>query len=151
RKSEGIDRRVLEPKHRWGDADAGRVSLGYRAVESGMTLAVAADHELETENQYTQRVHLDDDLAKVTYRIAAEPGKTIRLTKLVAYHTSRGVPVRELVDRCRRTLDRAFEAGTEVLYADQRAWLDDFWERSDVEVPGHPEVQQAIRWNLFQV
>lgn len=151
RKSEGFDRRVLEPKHAWGDAQDARVSLGYRAVESGMTLAVTADHFLETENDYTQRVHVDDDLAKMTYRVAAEPGKTIKLTKLVAYHTSRGVPVRELVDRCHRTLERARAAGTETLYADQRDWLEAFWERSDVEVPDHDEVQQAIRWNLFQV
>ena len=35
--------------------------------------------------------------------------------------------------------------------SDQRAWLDDFWARSDVEVPGQTDVQQALRWNLFQV
>ena len=32
---------------------------------------------------------------------------TLRIEKAVAYHTSRGLPVRELSDRCRRTLDRA--------------------------------------------
>jgi len=151
RKSDGFDRRVLEPKYNWGDVDQGRVALGYRCIDSGMTLAVAAHHELETENQYTQRVRVEDDLAKMTYRIAAQPGKTIRLTKLVSYHTSRGVPVRELLDRCLRTLDRAVECGTEQLHADQRDWLEAFWTRSDVQVPGHPAVQQAIRWNLFQV
>ncbi len=151
RQSEGLDRRVLEPRLSWGDADQGRVLLGYRCVESGMTLAVGADHVLETENMYTQRVQVEDDLAKMTYRIAAEPGKPIRLTKYVAYHTSRGVPVRELKDRCCRTIERAAQAGPEQLYADQRGWLERFWERSDVEVPGHSAVQQAIRWNLFQV
>ncbi|GAA3537817.1 kojibiose phosphorylase [Aeromicrobium flavum] len=151
RKSEGFDRRVLEPKYKWGDADQGRVSLGFRCFDSGMTLAVSADHELVTDNPCNARVQVEDDLAKVTYRIAAEPGVPIKLTKLVAYHTSRGVPVKELVDRCRRTLDRAYEEGVDQQYADQRAWLEDFWERSDVEVPGHPQIQQAIRWNLFQV
>jgi alpha,alpha-trehalose phosphorylase len=33
----------------------------------------------------------------------------------------------------------------------QREWLDKFWERSDVVVHGQPALQQAIRWNLFQV
>jgi alpha,alpha-trehalose phosphorylase len=36
-------------------------------------------------------------------------------------------------------------------FADQRAWLADYWARSDVEVEGQPETQQAIRWNLFQL
>lgn len=151
RKSEGFDRRVLEPRHSWGDADQGRVSLGFRCADSGMTLAVAADHQLETDLDYTTRVQVEDDLAKVTYRMAAKPGEKIRLTKLIAYHTSRGVPVRELVDRCRRTLERAAQDGVTKLHEDQATWLADFWQRSDVEVPGHPAIQQAIRWNLFQV
>ncbi|HWJ66630.1 MAG TPA: glycosyl hydrolase family 65 protein, partial [Nocardioides sp.] len=33
----------------------------------------------------------------------------------------------------------------------QEAWLADFWARADVEVPGQPELQQAIRWNLFSI
>ena len=69
----------------------------------------------------------------------------------MSYHTSRGVPVRELVDRCRRTLDRVREQGIEVEFDAQRQWLDAFWERSDVVVHGQPAMQQAIRWNLFQV
>ena len=151
RKAAQLDRRVLEPRFHEGSVDDGRVALGFRCVDSGMTLAVAADHVLETANSYTQRVQVDDDLAKMTYRIAAEPGQPIILTKIVAYHTSRGVPARELVDRCRRTLDRVREEGVEKHYDDQRAWLDAFWERSDVEVPGQPAVQQAVRWNLFQI
>ncbi len=151
RKAENFHRRVLEPVLKSGDVDAGQVVLGYRCADSGMTLAVAADHVIETENEYSQRVQVEDDLAKMTYRIAAEPGKPILLTKLIAYHTSRGVPPRELADRCRRTLDRVGEEGVQQQYDEQRAWLEAFWQRSDVEVPGHDEIQQAIRWNLFQV
>ena len=33
----------------------------------------------------------------------------------------------------------------------QREWLDDFWARTDVEIAGQPAIQQAIRWNLFQL
>lgn len=151
RKAQGFTRRVLEPKLSGGDEALGRVFLGYRCADSGMTLGVAADHQIETENTYSQHLRVEDDLAKLTYRIAAEPGKPILLTKMIAYHTSRGVPVRELADRCRRTLDRVCDAGVEQQFVAQRTWLDEFWERSDVEVSGHPEVQQAIRWNLFQI
>ena len=87
----------------------------------------------------------------MVYRVDAKPGVPIKITKVASYHTSRGVPVRELVDRCRRTLDRTAEQGVEQQFADQRAWLDGYWERSDVEVVGQPAVQQAVRWNLFQL
>ncbi len=151
RKAEALERRVLDPQHSRGSLEDGRVELGFRTHDSGMTLAVAADHRLETANPSTTQVTVEDDLAKMTFRVDAQPGEPITLTKVVAYHTSRGVPVRELIDRCRRTLDRVREDGLDQQHADQRAWLDDFWTRSDVEVPGHPEVQQAVRWNLFQV
>src|SRR5690606_5351356 len=69
----------------------------------------------------------------------------------VSYHTSRSIPGRELVDRCRRTLDRVRDDGVPQQVADQRAWLDGYWARSDVEIQGRPDLQQAVRWNLFQV
>ncbi len=151
RKAGQMRHRVLKPQSNWGNVADGRVALGYQCTESGMTISVAADHRLETANNYTKRIHTDDDVAKMTYRIDAEPGQPITLTKLVSYHTSRGVPSRELLDRCRRTLDRAHDEGLDKQFDDQRAWLDAFWERSDVEIPGQPKIQQATRWNLFQI
>ncbi len=151
RKANEMRHRVLLPESNAGDAATGRVTLGYKCAESGMTLAVAADHRIETANNYTQRVQTDDDLAKLTYRIDAEPGQPITLTKLVSYHTSRGVPSRELLDRCCRTLDRVKDEGLDKQFADQHDFLDEFWARSDIEVPGQPDVQQALRWNLFQI
>src|SRR5690606_15496587 len=40
RKSDTFSRRVLEPQYSWGSAADGRVILGYRCVDSGMTLGV---------------------------------------------------------------------------------------------------------------
>ncbi|MFL6088786.1 MAG: glycoside hydrolase family 65 protein [Aeromicrobium sp.] len=151
RKAERMNRRVLEPIINRGDPDTGRVELGYRSVDSGMTLAVAADHVFSTDSTYESSLQTGDDLAKVVYRIEAEPGVPISLTKFVAYHTSRGVPPRELLDRCSRSLARARHVGLERLRADQAGWLDSFWECSDAELEGDPELQQALRWNLFQV
>jgi alpha,alpha-trehalose phosphorylase len=73
------------------------------------------------------------------------------MVKTVTYHTSRGVPPRELADRCDRTLDRAAEEPPQAMFDKQRAWLDDYWARTDVVVGGQPEIQQAVRWNLFQL
>ncbi|XBB66651.1 glycosyl hydrolase family 65 protein [Nocardioides sp. WV_118_6] len=151
RKAEAFDRRVLLPRIHGADAETGRIKLGYRTVQSGMTVGVVADHTLETTSSCSMSVHSEDDLAKVIYRIAAEPGVPVTLTKIVAFHTAQTVPPRELIDRCERTLDRTHEEGLPRQYAAQRAWLDDFWARADVEVPGQPALQQAIRWNLFAV
>ena len=149
RRAPQLVERVLQPVLRWGDDE--RQVLGYRCVTSGMTLALAVDHTMTTDNAFEVVGYVDPDEAKQVYRVAAEPGRPITLTKAVTYHSSRTVPPRELVDRCRRTLDRVREQGVERQLADQRAWLDAFWARSDVTVEGPPAIQQAIRWNLFQL
>jgi len=149
RKAEAFEQRVLEPQLHW--CTDSRIALGYRCANSGMTLAVGIDHAIETANTFSSHLSADEDTGKMVYRVAAKAGQPITITKTVSYHTSRGVPVRELVDRARRTLDRALLEGIEVQYEAQRSWLDAYWGRTDVVVHGKPALQQAIRWNLFQV
>jgi alpha,alpha-trehalose phosphorylase len=149
RKAEAFEARVLDPQLHW--CTDNRIALGYRCVNSKMTLAVGVDHAIETTNSYTSHISADDDTGKMVYRVAAKPGQPIKIIKTVSYHTSRGVPVRELVDRARRTLDRTASEGLAVQYEAQRRWLDAYWERTDVVVHGEPALQQAIRWNLFQI
>ena len=48
-------------------------------------------------------------------------------------------------------LSAARLTGWEGLLAEQRAYLDDFWARADVELEGDPEIQQAVRFALFHV
>ncbi|WP_026549467.1 glycosyl hydrolase family 65 protein [Arthrobacter sp. Br18] len=149
RKAELFHDRVLQPRLK--RANGSRYLLGYRTTNSSMTIACGVEHKLITDNDWDQTSSIDDDLAKHVYRVKAKPGVPIRLIKNITYHTSRTVPARELADRCSRTLDRARETPLEEQYQKQRDWLADFWSRSDVEVEGQPSIQQAVRWNLFQL
>jgi alpha,alpha-trehalose phosphorylase len=149
RKSKRFEHRVLEP--RLHEDREEHVILGYRCANSGMTLACAYNHLVETSLPYRVETSVDVDLAKSVFTVRAQPGETFRLTKLVTYHSSRSVPPQELADRCVRTLTRAREDGVEQLLEEQRTWLDGFWERSDVEIRGDDSAQQAIRWNLFHL
>ncbi|MFY9713006.1 MAG: glycoside hydrolase family 65 protein, partial [Microbacterium sp.] len=149
RRAEKIAKRVLEPEEYWQDGL--RSVLSYEVADSGMSVAVVADHVIETDNDYSARQLSEPDTAKNVFRVQAKAGVPIRLTKLVSYHTSRGVPARELVDRCRRTLDRAAIEGVEAQFRKQADWLAAFWERSDVQIGGHDDLQQATRWCLLQL
>ncbi len=155
RQASKFDRRVLLPQlglHADPDDPAGgRVTLGYQCASSGMTLAAAYRHVVDTACEFDVQTDVNDDLAKSVFTFKAHADQPIRLTKYVAYHTSRGIPAQELADRCMRTIERARSEGRDRIYADQRAWLDEFWKNSDVEVDGDPAAQQAIRWNLFQL
>ena len=116
------------------------------APTRGMTIAVAADHRARDRRTSTRSIlRDDDDLTKMVFRVDATEGSTIRLEKTVAYHSSRGVPVRELSDRCDRTLDRAARHGRRPLPSPSSApGTTDFWEAADVEIDGDdPELPGA--------
>jgi alpha,alpha-trehalose phosphorylase len=157
RRAPGFSERPLVSHHR--SVSDQRVMLGYRARNSGMTLACGADHVIETECPYIVQADCAEDMAKVAFTVDALEGQPITITKYLAYHTSRGVPVEELRDRTERSLDRAVREGFDALLAGQRKYLDDFWYRSDVQIDQDPELsraprgqlQQAMRWNLLQV
>jgi alpha,alpha-trehalose phosphorylase len=150
RKAGLFDGRVLQP--RANRANDGRLMLGYRCSQSGMTLAVTAAHTLLTDDVSDGVLRSDHDLAKAVFRVEARQGHTTRLEKTVAYHTSRGVPARELSDRCDRTLDRAARHDVDHYLAEQRAWFADYWASSDTVVSGAGDrIQQAVRHNLFSV
>jgi len=131
-----------------------RILLGYQTTNSRMTLGVGVDHVIDAACPYHVEGRLDDDTGEVVVTADARPGAPIRITKYAAFQASRGIQVRELADRCHRTLDRAVGDGFDALAAAQRANLDRFWDRADVRVRtrlSSVRHQQAIRWNLYQV
>ena len=149
RRSRGLAHRVLVPKfHRGGDGEA---MLGYRCANSGMTMACGYRHVIDCASPHHVETEVTGDLAKTVITVRAEAGQPVRVTKFVSYHTSKETPPVELANRCSRTLDRAIEDGFTTLLDEQRAWLDTFWENSDIQIAGDEAAQQAIRWNIFQL
>ncbi|MBA2961027.1 MULTISPECIES: glycoside hydrolase family 65 protein [Ramlibacter] len=129
-----------------------RVILGYRTTRSGMTMACGIDHVLETDCTWTMKADWGGHGARLVFSVDAEPGKPIALTKYITHHTSRDDKTAELCLRAGRTLDRVVAEGFGRLLDDQRAYLDDFWHRSDIQISSrHPRMQQCLRWNLFQL
>lgn len=149
RKAEKIEERVLQPQEFWQDGM--RAALSYRVTSSGMTIAVVADHIIETDNEYDARTLAEADITKNVFRTQARAGVPVTVTKIVSYHTSRGVPARELVDRGRRALDRVALEGVAVQFERQAAWCEEFWRRSDVVIEDRDDLQQATRWCLWQL
>ncbi|MFP4115327.1 MAG: glycoside hydrolase family 65 protein, partial [Spirochaetales bacterium] len=128
-----------------------RICTGYRTANSKMSLGVGIDHVVVTDNPWNAQRTWSDDLGKVVFTIDAKAGVPITITKYATYHTSRSVPPVELVDRCTRTLDRCLDDGYDALAKAQKAFLADFWSKSDVFVEADTRIQQAIRWNIFQL
>ena len=149
RRARKFTERVLEPQ--LAQREEGSVILGYRCRNSGMTLAAGYWNHIEAPFETQIETTLHDDLAKTVISAHPQAGETLRITKFVSYHTSRGVPAEELADRCARTLERAADEGPERLLEQQADWLDKYWAHADIEFRGDDAIQQALRWNLFQL
>lgn len=149
RKSRAFQHKVLQPRAHYGNER--RIVLSHETLNSRMTLACGIDHVLETDCVNFEESRCSEDAGKVVFTIDAKPAQPIRLTKFIAYHNSgRGEP-KELCEAVERTLNRACSHGFGKVLKGQRQYLDDFWQRSDVQIGGDPAVQQAVRFNLYQV
>ncbi|MEX2328857.1 MAG: glycosyl hydrolase family 65 protein [Nitriliruptoraceae bacterium] len=128
-----------------------RLVTGYRTSRSRIPLGVGIDHSMDTDNAWRAQRSWSEDLGKVVFTVDARAGVPIRITKYFAFHTSRTSSPIEVVDRAGRSLDRTVSDGYPHLEEVQRDWLADAWSRADVEVDGPVRVQQAVRWNIFQL
>lgn len=129
-----------------------RATLAHHTKKSGLRVVAGMDHEL---NYYPTSVltsiSADGDLARLTVAAFVPAGTRLTITKYIGYGWSgrRSVPaLRSQVDAA---LAMAMEAGWEELLRSQRAFLDSFWLDADIEIDGDPELQQALRFAIFQV
>ena len=147
-----LSHRVLQPRLA-EDAD-GRTMLGYEVTNSRMTMAVGVQHVVLTPTPHRVTSSVTPDLSEWVLSVETQPGVPAEVVKYVTYQTSRSVAPRDLAARCHRTLDRTLEHGFDAVVEVQRANLDRFWDAADVVVADRNDpvrVQQAVRWNLFQL
>ncbi|MFC8672297.1 glycoside hydrolase family 65 protein [Streptomyces griseorubiginosus] len=138
-------------EHEEGFADGTRLRLVHRTRQSGLRVAVAADHVIDGPGRTTTSSEEMVDLARLTVTSVLEPGQRLRVEKLVAHGWS-GVRSRPAMsDQVDAALAAAAHSGWDGLLDEQRSYLDDFWARADVEVDGDEEIQQAVRFALFHV
>lgn len=141
-------------------ANTGEVHL-YRANNSQMPVAMAVRQEIQ--NEESRYVASGD-----TWHFNVKNGKCATVERCIAYHAfsvmpdgiAAGLEVHtdgsdpsELVNRCMQTLDEAHSVGAAGLLEQQKAWLNDFWKRGDIEVAADDDgrIQQIVRWELFQL
>jgi trehalose/maltose hydrolase-like predicted phosphorylase len=118
---------------------------------SGLTMAAGMDHIIEVPGRAEVDVDVKKDWARTTVVTHLKPGERLRLVKLVAYGWSSRRSRPSLRDQVAAALSSARYSGWEGLIAEQRAYLDEFWETADVEVEGDAEIQQAVRFGMFHV
>lgn len=117
---------------------------------SKMKIGCMMDHEIETSCAFSIHRESADNLGKVAYQISADPNKTIKLVKFMAYHSSHD-PKKCLKKDAEKTIDEAKKTGVEPLLDEHQKYMSHFWEQADLQVKGSDLLQQAIRFNLFHI
>ncbi|MCC3779363.1 glycoside hydrolase family 65 protein, partial [Streptomyces sp. UNOB3_S3] len=127
-----------------------RIRLLHRTARSGLRVGAAAEHlvsgapaEITSESS--------ENLGRVTVTSRLRPGQKLRVEKIVAHGWSAVRSAPAVHDQVDAALAAATSTGWDGLAAEQRAYLEDFWAGSDVEVDGDAEIQQAVRFALFHV
>jgi alpha,alpha-trehalose phosphorylase len=126
-----------------------RVVLVHSTKHSGLRVAAGMDHVVEGPEGTVTSSESASEVGRMTVAANVGVGQRVRVVKFIAYGWSsqRSLPaVRDLVVAA---LAEARHTGWDGLVALQREYLDDFWDRADVELDGDTELQQAVRLALF--
>jgi alpha,alpha-trehalose phosphorylase len=132
----------------FGEHDT-RLVLAHSTRASGLTMAASTDHIIDGPPHTTASSESFEDLGRVLVTADLTPEEPLRVVKLLAYGWSRQRSRPAIIDQVSAALAEATNHGWDGLLAEQREYLDDFWDRADVEIDGDAELQQAVRFSLF--
>ncbi|WP_321424222.1 family 65 glycosyl hydrolase domain-containing protein [uncultured Bacteroides sp.] len=80
-----------------------------------------------------------------------KPGETLSLIKYTSVVSSLYCDRKELVDQSIAEAQNAKNTGWDSFLEEQRKDWSKLWNKMDVQIEGDDEVQQAIRFNIFQI
>jgi alpha,alpha-trehalose phosphorylase len=126
-----------------------RAILVHITRKSALRMAAGMDHLVAGPPGTETTTESSADLGRLTIMADVESGQRLRVVKLLAYGWSSRRSAPALRDEVAAALAEARRTGWGGLLAGQRDYLDDFWERADVELEGDAELQQAVRFGLF--
>jgi alpha,alpha-trehalose phosphorylase len=126
-----------------------RVVLVHSARTSKLVLAAGMDHLIEGPPGTDALGESGADVGRVTVAADLGPDERLRIVKFVAYAWSSRRSEPALRDEAVAALAEARHTGWDGLVAQQQEYLDEFWDRADVELDGDTELQQAVRFALF--
>ncbi|HET6944650.1 MAG TPA: glycoside hydrolase family 65 protein [Gaiellaceae bacterium] len=128
---------------------AWRVVLVHTTRASKLGMAAGMDHVVDGPDGIDVAAESAADIGRVTIAADLAPGERLTVTKFLAYGWSSQRSYASLRDAAIGALTEARHIGWDGLLEGQRAYLDEFWERADIELDGDTEVQQAVRFALF--
>lgn len=132
-------------------SDATGGVLVHRTRESGIGVAAAVQHAVDLPPGAAVSTRGGDDEVITTVVADVPPGGSVGFVKYLCHAASAEESDDDLRGQVLAAMAGARRRGWEGLVADQRGVLDEFWDGADVEVDSDPELQLALRFDLFQL
>ncbi len=128
-----------------------KVVLVHSTSSDGLRMAAAMDHRVRGPRDLAVTGEADPDLGRVSVTADLAPHRPLVLDKFLAYGWSSRRSTPSLRAQVEAALSSAVRSGWDGLASEQAEYLSEFWDRSDVALTGDDELQQALRFALFQV
>ena len=138
--------------HEVYDGDDAQAILVHKTRASGLRMAAGMVHEIHGPRKVaysTESPH--PDIGRTTVTADVSPGEKLHIVKYLGYGWSSQRSRPALIDQVTGALTAARLTGWDGLLAEQRDYLDQFWDAADVEIDGDAEIQQAVRFGLFHI
>ncbi len=142
---------VSEDHQHSSDGSPPRALLVHKTRVSGLRIGAGMSHEITGPEKMACRTESSPDLGRVTVAAQLSPGEQLHIVKYIGYGWSSQRSKPALIDQVVGALAAAHLTGWDGLLAEQRAYLDEFWDGADVELDGDAEIQQAVRFGLFHI
>ena len=142
---------LVGEEHFAADGGNPRAVLVHGTRHSRLRLAAGMTHLVTGPERMSMTAESFPDVARQTVAAEVAAGEDLCVTKYVGYGWSSVRSRPALVDQVAGALAAAKLTGWDGLVAEQRQYLDEFWEGADVEVDGDVEIQQAVRFSLFHI
>ncbi|MBV9205659.1 MAG: glycoside hydrolase family 65 protein, partial [Actinobacteria bacterium] len=133
------------------DGAPSRALLVHRTRASGLRMAAGMAHDISGPAKMSVRTESYPDLGRTTVAAEVSAGEQLHVVKYIGYGWSSQRSRPALIDQVVGALAGARLTGWDGLLAEQRAFLNEFWEGADVELDGDAEIQQAVRFGLFHI
>jgi alpha,alpha-trehalose phosphorylase len=142
---------LASEEHQAYDGPQPRAILVHHTHNSNLRLAAGMSHEVTGPPRMTTTTESFPDVARLTIAAEVAAGEELHLVKYLGYGWSSQRSRPALIDQVSGAIAAARLTGWDGLLAEQRQFLDTFWEGADVEVDGDVEIQQAVRFGLFHI
>jgi len=142
---------LVSEEHQAYDGPQPRAILVHHTRNSNLRLAAGMSHEVTGPPRMIMTTESFPDVGRLMIAAEVGAGEELHLVKYLGYGWSSQRSRPALVDQVSGALAAARLTGWDGLLAEQRQFLDTFWEGADVEVDGDVEIQQAVRFGLFHI